>query len=549
MKKLLFFCVLSFLWFGFAIEVDQAEVERNGNKVIEFINYTGPHAETDTAEAIRAIGRGLSSAVKYGSVGETARYYIIHAVDEKETTGFDADIFIIGANARVDHIDNIRLIIASYLSTAYGYSARDAATLANFITVYNAVYRNDMNNFQNRYKQVVTKHLSANTVGIALRYDQWPGQTQIVIPLSDAKYSGSLSTIDTTTITDKKVVEKMREDKDKNIDTRKDMIDLKERESAESQERAKEQQKEANAATKDAKKQQKEAEAKKAEAKVKQQEAKKAQKEAEQAEKKAKENPEDKKAQKEAEVKKAKAEAKQQEAEAAEKEAEEKQQEAKEAQEAAAKKQEEATQEQKRAEKKAEEAQDERKGVASDTQKIIEEERKDKEAAEDAALEGTLPGYGLKVIDEKQMLSEIVMLDLKTEKQLKVSPLNTVRGRSLYEEGDSLIAIAGTTGGNGVISLVQINTKTLEIIKQSKEQIAAQSILLQKDRDYYAVVNQNGKYYLGRFNDNLELLAKSAIQVLPFTAVTVSERGIIIQDISSAMRLLKPGDLTLVIKE
>ena len=42
--------------------------------------------------------------------------------------------------------------------------------------------------------------------------------------------NGGLSTVDTSVIADSKVVDSMQEDEDRNIDSRKDMVDLKERE-------------------------------------------------------------------------------------------------------------------------------------------------------------------------------------------------------------------------------------------------------------------------------------------------------------------------------
>ena len=87
----------------------------------------------------------------------------------------------------MDHIDNLRRIIAAYLESAYGYSRQDSQTLAVFVTVYNAVYRGKLDVFKQKYKTVVTKNLTANKAGLALNYAEWPGKTQIVIPLSTVK--------------------------------------------------------------------------------------------------------------------------------------------------------------------------------------------------------------------------------------------------------------------------------------------------------------------------------------------------------------------------
>ncbi|EMB42863.1 hypothetical protein E4N99_12890 [Treponema denticola] len=548
MRRLLVFSffLIMVVFSGFAIEVDKPEIDSVKNKTIEFINYTGPHDAVDSADTIRGIGSNLAGAVKSGRAGDMNRYSVIHCVDPAVKEGLDADIFIIGKNAGVDHINNVRLIIAGYLKAAYGYSDKDAATLAHFVTIYNAVYRKNMDFFNQKYKQVVTKNLTKEKAGLALRYDEWPGQTQIVIPLTDQKYAGTISSVDTTSISDKKVVEKMREDKGKDLEKRKEMVDLKERESEEAAKRAEVAKKEADVKQKEADKQKKEADTKQKAAEKQKKETEQKQKEAKKAEEKAATTgkPEDKKV----------AEEKKKEAEKSQKETEKKTEEAKKAKDAADEKQKKADEakkevkeEEKMAEKKTEEAQTDRKDIASDTQKIIEEKKAEKKAEGDAAIASSIPGYGLKVVDDSKMLSELVLLDLKTEEELRTSGINTIRGRNLHIVGKNLMAIAGTKSGNAVIALVLIDAKSLEIVKQSQENIAGESVLIKNGNDYYAVIDNNGKYFIGRYNDKLELQAKSAVEVLPYTPITIGDKGLLVQDSKNNIRLLKLTDLTNIV--
>ncbi|EMB44612.1 P83/100 family protein [Treponema denticola] len=548
MRRLLVFSffLIMVVFSGFAIEVDKPEIDSVKNKTIEFINYTGPHDAVDSADTIRGIGSNLAGAVKSGRAGDINRYSVIHCVDPAVKEGLDADIFIIGKNAGVDHINNVRLIIAGYLKAAYGYSDKDAATLAHFVTIYNAVYRKNMDFFNQKYKQVVTKNLTKEKAGLALRYDEWPGQTQIVIPLTDQKYAGTISSVDTTSISDKKVVEKMREDKGKDLEKRKEMVDLKERESEEAAKRAEVAKKEADVKQKEADKQKKEADTKQKAAEKQKKETEQKQKEAKKAEEKAATTgkPEDKKV----------AEEKKKEAEKSQKETEKKTEEAKKAKETADEKQKKADEakkevkeEEKMAEKKTEEAQTDRKDIASDTQKIIEEKKAEKKAEGDAAIASSIPGYGLKVVDDSKMLSELVLLDLKTEEELRTSGINTIRGRNLHIVGKNLMAIAGTKSGNAVIALVLIDAKSLEIVKQSQENIAGESVLIKNGNDYYAVIDNNGKYFIGRYNDKLELQAKSAVEVLPYTPITIGDKGLLVQDSKNNIRLLKLTDLTNIV--
>lgn len=564
MKRLVFLCLcaLSLGSAAFAIEVDQNELKETGNTPIEFVNYTGPHAVIDSLQAIGEIGRSLSGAVKRGRAGDMNRYAIIHAVDSTVKIGLDADIFILGKAAQVDHINNLRVIIAAYLRGAYGYSEKDAKTLAHFITIYNAVYRGNLNTFKGKYKEIVLRHVTADKVGLAIRYDEWAGKTQIVIPLSDIKYSGTLSSIDTGSISDKKVIEKMREQDDMDIAARKDMIDLKERESEAARERADvaqkdaaEARKDADTKHKDAETTQKEADKSKIAADKSKADAAKARKEADEAAQQAKKDPKNAEAKQKAIEKKKEADEKDRESKkddqaalAKQKEADAKRKQAEEADKKAQDKEKEATDEKQFADKKEAEAQSDRKDVAADTRKILEDKKAERKAQDEAAFASALPGAVLKVIDSNTMLSEIVLLDLKTERTLKTSALNTVRGRFLIEGPESLIAIAGAKGGNQMITLVALNPRTLEISKQAAVPIAEQSVLVQSDEGYYAVIEQDGKHYIGRFNDNLELQAKSAVTVIPYTAISVTDKGLLVQDSGNTIRLLKADTLTEALK-
>ena len=225
-----------------ALGVNEEEIRVTGDVgTIQFENYSGPHTVIETAVAITEIGRGLGRQVarsvnSSGSFNLNGKYSIIHAVDANETGKFDADILIINPNATVDHIRNLRRIIAGYLTAAYGYNNSDATTIATFVTVYNAVYRQKLDVFQDRYKTVVTRNLTKEKCGLSTKWNEWPGNTQIVIPLYDL--NGGLSAVNTSVISDRNVVDNMREEDDKGIDARQDMVDIKEREAEQAADKA-----------------------------------------------------------------------------------------------------------------------------------------------------------------------------------------------------------------------------------------------------------------------------------------------------------------------
>lgn len=543
MKKLVFFVAAVFFagtaFFASALEVDRAELQSASANSVVFINYTGPHQIINTAEQIRSIGSGLGASIsanpeRASRAGQETRYYVIHAVDPSTTEKLDADILILGERAIVDHIDNVRRIIAAYLESAYGYSRQDAQTLAVFVTVYNAVYRGNLDAFKQKYKTVVTNNLTADKAGLALNYAEWPGKTQIVIPLSDLR-SGGLSTVDTSVISDTKVIESMKKEPDKKIDERKSMVTIKEKEAEQSQAKAEQAQKQATEAKKEAADTKKEAAEAKKIVTVEKQKLEETKKEAETAKQKAAENPKDAEAQKAATEAKKEAVKQEEKVAAAETKAAETEKKAADAEKKADTLEKQAEAAQIVADKKQSEAQKERIEIAKDQQQLI---------RESAGLDSVInAAYGLKISDEKEQLSTLVLVDTKTGRTVKESPVTVIRNRVVYSAGKEYIAVAGKTGGNAAVRLVKLDEKNMEIVAQSDEILAANSVLV-KDGAFYYVVIQDGKNYVAaKYDGNLKQVSKSNVAVMPATPITVTADGVMVTDTYGFAKLLKADDL------
>lgn len=528
MKRFVLFSMLFLAFFGLnALEVNQPELESVGKDTIEFINYTGPHTVINTKDEISGIGSALGEKVAPNvannyATGDNNKYYVIHAVDSSVTTGLDADILILGKNANVDHIKNLRSIISSYLVSAYGYSKEDADTLAVFITVYNAVYRNDLDTYKSKYKEVVTKNLTKESCGISVNYKDWPGNTQLVIPLLNP-VDGGLSTIDTTIISDSTVIESMQEEDERGVDERKNLVDIKEREADVAQEEAKEAQKEATVAKQ-------EVTQAKEELKKVEEEKQIVEKELEEAKEELEKNPTDSRVQeavKEAEKKVEEAEEKVEEAVA---KVEEKVEEAE-------KKAEEAKEAQSFADKKLTEAQTERSEIATDQQKNI---------ADAKAEEKMITTYGLQLVDNSNLLSKLVFLDVETGKIVKSSPVQVIRNRSIVSTGNGFAAIAGDTGENQAIRLVILDSENLEIVSQTEEDVAPNAVLVSADNYLYTVVKSTSGYVVAKYSNDLRLQAKSTLKVMETTPITVTDKGIVVTDSYGAVKLLSKSDLSTI---
>ncbi len=534
MKKITCLLLISLLSISsiFSLEVDKNELNTTGNEIIEFINYTGPHKVIDSAQAIKEIGSDLGKDISLSvssTNGSNEKYYVVHSVTSGSKDQLDADIIYIGSTATVDHVDNLRRIISGYLQSAYNYSEKDANTLAVFITVYNAVYRGKLDTFKSKYTEDVVKNLSSENCGLSTNYKDWPGKSEIVIPLFDVK-NGGLSTVDTSVIADSKVVDSMQEDEDRNIDSRKDMVDLKEREADESSDKAQEAQKEAVQEQKVLNETKKEAE----EAKK---EAEEAKKEAEEAKKVAEENPNDKKAQetakeaeKKAEEATAKAEEKQQQVEEQQKKTDDAKEAAKEAQEIA--------------DKKQNEAQTERKEIAQDQQEIQQEKIAEAKANTE---------YGIIIVDEENLLSRLVKFNSDNGEIIRKSPVAVIRNRTIFEVGsegsEQFISVAGDNAGNGTIKLVLMDQDNMEITRESNETLSEDSVLVKDGDDYYCVIDDNGKWVVAKYNAELSLRYKSSIAVKSSTPITITKSGVVVTDSTGQLMLLSKTDLSAITKK
>ncbi len=505
-----------------AVEVNERELKAADGQKIDFVSYTGPHTRIDSLAAIREIGASLGRAVsaepsKALAAGDRNRYHLLHTVGESAGGKLDADILSIGRSAAVDHINNVRRILAAYLSAAYGYSDADAATLAVFITVYNAVYRGDIAAFQNKYTAAALAELSAENCGLSVNYQDWAGRTQIVIPLLDVN-DGGLSTVDTTTLTGKDVIEKMREDEGRGLADRKNMTDLKEREAGSANAKAQTAQKQAVLAEKQVNAQKQKTENAKRDAEAARQDAQAARKAAD-------EHPENKDLQRAADAAERNAAEKQREQEAQEQEL--RRQEA--LADAAGKK---ANEKQALADRKTAEAQDDRKGIAADRHPMSAGE------TEDAI-------YGLELVDERTQLSALVKVGAKTGNKMK-APVIYIHGRTLLKAGVNLIAIAGENAGNRAVKLALISPETMEIIKESNETVAEQSILLADGGDFYCIVQNGNNYTLARYDAALNLKQQSSISIKNGTPVTIIDAHIVLTGSDGKVKALNKSDLSLV---
>ncbi len=554
------------------LEVDVDELRKAGK--IEFINYAGPQRNRDSVAAVKSIGTGLAAAAE--KRGENARvtyymkYSLIRAISKEEPEKLSADIVSIDKEARVTHIQYIRRILSGYFERMYGYSEKNAYTLAVFTTYYNAVYRGDMGYFGGAYKKVVTRNLSATNAGLATRYDQWPGATRIVIPLTEEAKRGAIDSIDPDIISDKKVRTAVRKEDD-NLEQRKDLVDLKEKIIEKEKKETAEKKADLARDAREVEKEKKRIEAEKADVERRKREQAREERKLKDEKEKAKAvtDPEQKK-KKEEEIAAREEKLKEEQRKTAEKEKTV----AREEKKVAEKKEDIKREEKKVAEKEAKTAKkeealrEEKKEIAKDELKKdikespavakakLEEKEKELDKREDELRSKELDKnvfaeklYYLKIreyLEAGHYNNEMYMINAATRKVMFRSPVENICG-SRYDVFSGGVAVIVHQGDHKTgHRLVLLDRETLRESKRGRDDIFWRSFVEIRDGFIYAVTVENGKYYLGRYDGALERTARSTETVSENTFISFYGEYVYINRHDKKILVLKKNDLSLV---
>ena len=475
------------------VSVDRSELQNTDGKTVEFINYVGPHDFINTAAQIRNIGHSLAKNSSYGG-----KYSIIHVVSPDIKEKLDADIFIIGKDAAVDHINNLRSIIAGYLEDAYGMIYEDAFLTAEFVTYYNAVYRQDIEMVKNRYKEPVVKLLDPQKIGIDTHFSNWAGKTQMIIPLRGMlqKDGSSTPVVDKGAVSDKNVVEEMRKEEDMGVENRKEMVQSIENELDKEQQNVTEQKEEL---------QQKE--------EALQEDLEKISK-------------------------------KEQSGEELSTSEEQKKQDIQEELEQVEQEKQKLEEKQKEIDNRTEDVIEMREEIAADENKLQEE--KAASAAEDKSVSEPPKPFWFYFVDKEGdgiPYGRIIKYNLNDNKVLSVSELTSVRGRGLIKNGNSILVIAGRENKNSKVHLMLLDSETLKVTKEGSDDIFPGSLIYSDGKDFYLITAENGMWKLGKFNSALSRISISEVEVNPWTSVSFEGSSVFVQGADGKVKKLSASSL------
>jgi hypothetical protein len=94
-----------------------------------------------------------------------------------------ADVLYLDDSTDIGHINTVQRIISGYIQEAYQYKEEDAFFLARYILYYNAINRGKMDYVKKKYSRELANIIKPKDLGISKSYKDWPGHTQILLPL------------------------------------------------------------------------------------------------------------------------------------------------------------------------------------------------------------------------------------------------------------------------------------------------------------------------------------------------------------------------------
>ena len=536
-----------------SLQVDVAELKTDRD--IQFINYTGKHDYIETYFDIRGIGERLAAGLKENNVPFRyfMKYSVIQAIDDSSSDKYNAVIFSIDEDARVDHIRNVRLIISAFLQKKYGYSGKDSNTLAYYVTIYNAVYRGNVDYFSGKYKPVVIQNISSNNAGISTKYYEWPGLTKIIIPLTDNPQKGNLSSLDTTELTNKDVKDKVKTDKEGDKQ-QKNIIAIKEKEVEQKTREIDKQQKTVDKQKEDIKKEEQKIETKKEEIKTQKDTLDRKEEQLKKDLENAKTDEEKQKIEKQLEdVQKEKDKLKQEEEQVKKDEQKltDKKEDVKKEEQNIETKKEDVVKKQEEIAKDKQDVQTTTDDLKKKQEELDKREQNLKEGKSDENMFGNKLYY-LKIKEylvEGHYNNEMYLIGAESKKVEVKSELTTICGHKFDVSDNGVIVIAHQGQHSTPHNLVLLDKDTLKVKIRGSDDIFWRSFVETREGMIYAIVKKSDNdYYLGKFNAKLELAAISTEKVDSNTFISFYDKSIFINNPAKEIMVLNKEDLSFVEK-
>lgn len=505
-----------------------AEEAIKGNR-IQFINRTNQRATQFIIERDINTGKKLAEEVLKNNEGEEnevlAKRYFNPNIEK-----YGADVIILTEKTNFGHINGIERVLQGYLQFAFQYNPKQAQTLSELLVYYNANLRLNPKNIQDSYSKNVLEHIDLKKAGIDRIYRNWPGKTQLLIPLRKNVVRTEKSDLDRKEIQetiekDKNIPKEKKEELKKIDEERKkedlQKIDQKEKEIAKKEENIKKSEEEVK---KEEQKIQKELQDTNKKLQELKKDPEKNKEQIKEEEKKVQQLEEQKK---EIEQQKKVIEQEQKQVQQEKKELQEQKKEIQTNQPEVTRKEEEKKENQSQTvEQKKEPASkvdEQLETLKKEKEELKKELEKKEQLSENVINEKIVFIKVIRYISDGHYNNELWMVDPNKDDTLFQGPFNNICSRTFLPIEKVGIVVIGYEGSSHTQTphyLYLLDPENLQVKAKSKESIIFSSFLIYKDNLIYAIEDVNGKFYLSRFNDKLEVQDRSSNNIHPHSEIT-----------------------------
>ncbi|HEY1406988.1 MAG TPA: hypothetical protein VF857_10300, partial [Spirochaetota bacterium] len=128
------------------------------------------------------------------------------------------------------------------------------------------------------------------------------------------------------------------------------------------------------------------------------------------------------------------------------------------------------------------------------------------------------------------------------------SPYHTIAGRKfdIFPKGVVVIGYEGKDKENFEHKLVLLSHDKLTSVMVGKDVIFWRSFVEIRDNNIYCILSEGGKFYLARYNDDLERTGKSVAEVDKDSVISFYESFIYINSADRKIMVLKKDDLSYI---
>ena len=447
---------------------------------VNFENRTNRRATPAAREYERETGSmGAEEVLKDGEY--SLRGISISRIFDPSKEGMGADVVTIDPQADFGHINAIIRVLQGYLSRAFQYNMEDAGVVARYIVYYNARLRNDASLYQGKYSEDVLAKVDPKKAGIDRSFRNWSGNTQIFIPLKKNIVRPGRTDVDREEITE--------EETGINEDDKTDMDRIEEERTEEDKDRLDQKEEELEKKKEDTGKKLEELE---------------------------KDPEKNKEAIEETKEELEKIEQEQEEVKEQKEELEQGTTDSTDSPDSTDSTDSTETTDSTDGTETTEETTDSTDGTeevaVTDTTKP-DETLEEIDKSENVIAEKILFLRILRYIEGGHYSNELWTIDPKKDDALEKSPYTNICGREFVGLGDESVVVIGYEGSahnDSGHNLVVINAKDLLKKAQSKEEVFWRTPMVTRDGKVYAFVKDGNSYFLGRFNADLSLDAKSS---------------------------------------